>query len=239
VNQVLALGPPAVDAYAVVACECARAVGLRLQAEDRHAGRRGTDRRWIGWPVGENLEKTFDRFRSSFLIDEHSGALRELGLAATVNGHIHPTERGIDLALAPSPILSETQGLTLGEQQQTVLASAILDHPNEFLEVAVVIRALASSRGLGWSDAIEGTVLQAHPDWSHNRLTAHRAAMLGRLRDLGVITLSETSEGMDVRLSDRPSMLIEKALELRDISRPPKGRSTKNHGEKHETGTQD
>lgn len=184
-------GPPSITRFALEAGRCAREVGLRLKREDGAGGIRAAQRRFVGWPVGEDESKSLHRFQASFLLwdslDNTQGPMAECCLAAVDDGKVFLTQHGVALAKARSPVLGETEGWTLGDEQQGVLRSVILDMPEELGEVTVFLEGV--EKGQGDQGKIHVTLQESHPDWSPNRVTAHRAALLGRLREIGVVDI--------------------------------------------------
>jgi hypothetical protein len=182
----------------------ARSLGQRIRAEDARAGRIGSERRFIGWPVGPAAEKSLERFRTSFLFSgsENSGPIIELGFAAIRDGRIYPTQWGVELARAPSPLLGEVPGWTLGAEQQRLFRQAILAIPAEVLEISTILHAVIDTDGTSFK--IDNANHSRHPDWTPNRLVAHRAALLGRLRELGVVDIVEGA-GAEMRVRVLPS----------------------------------
>jgi len=186
VHQVLRSGPPQVAQFLDAAGRQARIVGLKLRDADKKGN---GEKRYIGWPVGPDLEKTLLRFRNSFLLQRGGspGPVTQLGLAVVDRGVLHPTPDGVELARAPSPVLGEIDGLTLGVEQQQVLRRCLLAMRGEVHEMAIFLRRLDMQGGAATPQQLDDAVTQAHPEWSENRLVAHRAALVGRLRDVGVL----------------------------------------------------
>lgn len=187
VNMVEQGAPPSVAEFAAEAGRCAREVGLRLRAEERQERVPASQRRSIGWPVGSDEQKTLDRFIWAFLVhspdDPDRGAMAELGLASVVENKVLPTRRGLELAIAPSPILDGVPGWTLSAEQQEILRSCLLDMPEELKEVVAAIdNAISVTQSV-----VDRSIRSAHPHWTDNQLVAQRAAVLGRLRELNVL----------------------------------------------------
>lgn len=208
--------PPTVDAFQQTAAAQARALGLRLRAEDQAQGVKGSGRRFVGWPTGEDAQKAQHRFIASFLLygdpapDPNEepgqrlgtqGPMADLGLAVTAAGRAMPTRLGLAVAAAPSPLLGEATGWTLARDQQRLMRAAVLAMPGERAEIATFLRAVLDAPQ-GAQFAVDERLRKAHPDWSDNRIVAHRAAMLGRLRDLGVTEVTGRGAGAQIRLLD-------------------------------------
>src|SRR5262245_37943525 len=165
---------PSLDHFLAVASTVARALGHKLEREDRDARRGAQQRRYIGWPVGADEHKALGRFRWSFLLADTpptQGPLAECGLAAVVDGHAALTSLGVELAAAPSPLLGETTGWTLGPEQQDVLRRALLAMPGESREIAIFLQAVNAAEGA--QPKIDDFIQAARSEWTPNRTTAH------------------------------------------------------------------
>ncbi|MGI9193641.1 MAG: hypothetical protein ACR2FO_03925 [Actinomycetota bacterium] len=184
---------PGVDDFVKTAGMYARDLGLRLRNEDESHGRKGPERRSVAWPVGEDASKSLDRFKGSFLLGDPGrgddpGALVELGVATLKGGLVFLTELGLQLALAPSSLLGEASGSTCSKEQQGLLLVAVSRMPAEMEEIGHFLNALNNSNGS--QAGIDRRLGLSHKNWTQNFVIAHRAAMLGRLRDLGLIETS-------------------------------------------------
>jgi hypothetical protein len=213
VNLTLRDGPPDIGRFLAEAGGSARAVGLRLRAEDRAVNRRGPEKRSVSWPIGEDEHKSLDRFSWSFLVwrpgaGRGFGPLADVGLA-TISDEMHvlPTDRGVELAAAPSAILGEAEGWTLSSEQQTILRDAVLAMPGESDEVAYFLDSV--DRVGGRQREVERQLAERHSKWSANRIVAHRAALLGRLRDLDLLTVSGVGDAAHITTSAAGSAFIE------------------------------
>jgi hypothetical protein len=192
-NMTLNAGPPKVTEFNHVASACAREVGLRLREDDRKQNSRGGEKRAVAWPVGEDEKKSRERFAWSFLLwpgsDSGSvGPLGEMGLATIANGTAVLTERGALLASTPSSLLGEEPGWTLSSHEQTVLRAALAGLVGEMEAVLFFLETVRSVSGA--QPRVERALMKRHQSWSPNRVTAHRAAMIGRLRDIDMISVS-------------------------------------------------
>jgi hypothetical protein len=169
------------------AAAAARALGLKLRMEDLMA--RGGVRRWVGFPVGEKVELSMARFISSFTVwsdgSRAAGPLAILGLVGIADGHAALTERGWQLAAMPTPMLKETPGRMLSAEEAMALRTAMLSAPSERAEVLTFLETVRSTGGR--QSAIDRTLQAERRGWSRNRVVAHRAALVGRLADVGVV----------------------------------------------------
>ena len=188
----------AINDFIRIVPSLAREVGLRLKREDDAHARRGRLRRWTAWPVGEDEEASLARFRNSFLFktDTHgeaTGPLVDLGLV-DVSDRLLLTRRGLDIALEKTPLLGEIgDGGVLSDRQCDLFREALLSLPGERWELQLFLEALQKSGGE--QVGIDELIHQAHSTWTEAQVIAHRAAMIGRLRDVGVIDVVPGGSG--------------------------------------------
>jgi hypothetical protein len=207
-------GTPSLELFLQEASRCARIFGLQLRQQDEAVGNRGIDRRWIGWPVGHDEKKTTARFQSSFLFARSGpwirGPLAELGLACEETERVYPTELGLRLGAAHSALLGETAGGLLSPEQRELLRTAVLANGGERAEIASYIRGLRTNP-LGLT-RIDNAFESLHPGWSENQLTAHKAALFGRLRDLGVVDIDSSSTSPHVIVVPEARQFVEQVF---------------------------
>jgi hypothetical protein len=185
----------------------AREVGMRLKREDELRARRGRQRRWTGWPVGEDVDASLARFRNSFLLKsgsggEATGPLVDLGLVA-VSDRLLLTARGLEIAADKTPLLGEVDGEgLLSVRQRELFREALVELPGERDELRVFLKAVNTSGGE--QSAIDQTIQQAHPTWTEAQVVSHRAAVIGRLRDVGVIDAVPGQPGQEASIVLEP-----------------------------------
>lgn len=185
---------PSVIQFLDLTAKASRALGLRLRMEDDAANRRGRHRRSTAWPVGDDEGKSLIRYRTCFMFAPaknggFTGPLLDLRLVAVVDGNVFLTESGSALATALSPAIDEAGSLELlSGDHRKVLVDAILHLPGEFVEVQQFLAAVESTSGS--QDAIDKVLGEIHSGWSEAQVVSHRAALVGRLRDLTVIDIA-------------------------------------------------
>jgi hypothetical protein len=183
------------------AAHYAREVGLRLSAEDRTSQRQREHKRGTGYPVGENADRSAGRFILAFTIDGTpslpTGPLAILGLANLVDrNRVALTAVGWQLAVAPSPLLNEAPGALLSEEEQRLLRVRVASAPGECAAVSEFLHLVRRAAGL--QGKLDELLALEHRDWSANLRTANRAALVGRLADLGI--LASTGKGPTARI---------------------------------------
>ncbi len=205
---------PEVDALADAAAAAARALGLMLREEDERAGKRGRARRSTGWPVGQDEVKSLARFRNSFLLrQDHGkacGPLVDLGLLTVHQGKVYLTDPGQEFAAEPISAIDDSDGVDLfTDGHRRILLDALVAMPGERREIDAFMKAVR--RTGGDQDRVDGELASDHPGWSEAQVVSHRAAMLGRLRDLSTIDVEPLPAGK-ARIVAGPNM--ERLLEL-------------------------
>ncbi|MHB8555834.1 MAG: hypothetical protein ACYDCB_09305, partial [Candidatus Dormibacteria bacterium] len=115
-----------------------------------------------------------------------AGPLLDLQLMAVVDGKVFLTDSGASFATAPSPAIDESDGVDLlGYEHRHLLAEAIIHIPGEFVEIKQFLAAVENASGS--QDGIDKELGVLHQSWSEAQVVSHRAAIVGRLRDLAVI----------------------------------------------------
>jgi hypothetical protein len=201
---------PAVADFQTQAATVARRVGQRLRVEDTEHGRRGVDRRWVAYPVGEGERAAFERYTFSFTLFpgdvEATGALAQLGLANIDDGRAVLTAIGWEFAAAPSPTLDGDGLGTLSADEVGIVRGCLLRLPDEAAAIREFIKAVRTAAGVqGRVDELLGAW---HADWTVDRAAAERSAMLGRLGELGVLRV--TGRGPNARIELVDSVEFEK-----------------------------
>lgn len=198
---------PPVEDFQRRAALAARALGFKLRNEDSRNGRSGMARRWVAFPVGEDVESSLARFISSFTLwvdgERSAGPLAVLGLAGVRDDRAALSQRGWELATLPSPLIDNMPGNTLSDDEALLFVNAITSAPSELQEVQIFLRIVEEAGGA--QVAIDRKIRTIHNDWSENRAAAQRSAMIGRLGEIGVLAVEGRGPKALVRLLDRSS----------------------------------
>ncbi len=196
---------PTVKTFRTAAGHASRALGLELRQQDEMARRSGRHRRSIGYPVGRDERSSLERFAASFTLTSSprvlSGPLVVLGLAAPVGQErVALTDAGVRLALAPSPLLDDDGGPgTLSDVERQILLEGVRQAGGERREVTRFLRSVIDSGGA--LTAVDEQLAAAQPAWAPNRILAHRAAITGRLEELGLATVSGRGQDGHIEVS--------------------------------------
>jgi hypothetical protein len=183
---------PAVTPFQRTAANEARDVGERLRSEDKAAARRGSTRRWVAYPVGEDERAAHDRFVFSFTVAVFDrrlgGPLAQLGLVGGTPDAVALTDVGWELAAASSPTLDGVGEGTLGDDEIRIFRSRLLALSDEAAAVREFLRAVR--RGGGIQGRVDELLSTWHAEWTGDRAAAERAAQLGRLGELRVLRVA-------------------------------------------------
>lgn len=200
--------PPVPD-FQRRAAMAARALGLQLKSEGAVIEHGGT-KRWVGFPIGSDVELSLARFITSFTLwadgAQSGGPMATLGLAGVDAGRAVLTDSGWRLALAPSPLLREAPGGTLSDEEGALFRAAVASSTAERPEVELFVEIVRSTQGS--QGAIDRKLRAARPEWSENRTAAHRAAMCGRLGEIGVLDVEGRGPRGRVLLRDAAADLV-------------------------------
>lgn len=182
---------PRIRDFQAKAGHAARERGLKLRAEDQAAGRRGRHKRSVAWPIGANPATALQRFAYAFTLtvdgSQATGPLATLGLATVVDGRAQLTEAGWDLVAAPSPVLDGGNG-TLSRDEALILVRQLQNAPAEREAIAEFLRAVR--RAAGAQPRVDELLGVWHSDWSSEQAAAQRSAMIGRLEELELVSVS-------------------------------------------------
>lgn len=189
-----------------------RQLGLRLRALDADAGVTGSRRRSVSWPVSDNVEGSKSKFVESYLCTpSQDGGILDLGLARVMENHIVLTSLGVALAAAESPLLEETsEGRTLGSDAKEILRDAVLMNSAEVLEIRRLMEALED--GDGKQGAVDEALRGIHADWTESHVASHRSAMVGRLRDVGVLNIEGRGPTATITVTSSGAAFADKIL---------------------------
>jgi hypothetical protein len=171
--------------------EPARVVGFRLKADDVINKRAMVDRLATSWPVGDDADKSINKFLMAYVGDSaHPGALVQLSLAFWDGlDQLRLTSLGAELAKCTSPIVdiaADKYGRVSGEAIE-ILKRAIASNQTELELVRVFLDAVAHH--LGHQSQVDDE-LAHRMKWSLDVAATTRAALIGRLRDLNVVEVN-------------------------------------------------
>jgi hypothetical protein len=179
------------------AASAARQLGLRLRQTDR------ASRRWIAYPVGGDPRKSAARFVSSFAITTGQGGpagpLALLGLASLRDGRVVLSREGWKLAVAPSPLIDGADGHTLSQPEIQIFSDQLRGAKAEDRACRQFLSTVAAAGPT--QRLIDEALRNADPEWTADMVVAQRAALLGRLSDLGFVTVSGRGSSAHVEVT--------------------------------------
>jgi hypothetical protein len=94
----------------------------------------------------------------------------------------------LELALETTPLLDGGDDQALGDRQREILAERLIALPGERREITAFLQAIDQAGGA--QDEVDKELAHVHPTWTEAQVVSHRAALIGRLRDLQVIDVS-------------------------------------------------
>lgn len=205
-NLTEAIGsPPKVDAFTEAGARAARNLGLLLRNEDDVAGRRGRLRRSTAWPVGDDEAKSLIRYRNSFMLSSDGksavGPLVDFQFVSVEGADVYLTEVGAAIAIQTIPAI-DTDGAAdlMTENLRRLFSKSLVQIPGELKEIRFFLEAVEQTRGA--QDQVDNRISTFHSNWSEAQVVSHRAAMIGRLRDLAVIDVDSVPKTTIVEGAD-------------------------------------
>jgi hypothetical protein len=191
---------PTIRSFHQTAAQCARLVGMNLRAEEERFGTKGTERRSTAYPCGEDERKSLDRFIAHFTTAKRPGSapgpLEILGLVALEDERLQLSADGWALGVEASPLLGECEGSTLSEAERRLFLRRIAASPGEEHAIREVLRII--KRAAGNQQRVDELVSLAHTDWTPTLAVSHRAAIVGRTRELGLV--DQKGRGVEAKL---------------------------------------
>jgi hypothetical protein len=213
VQQQVGTGPDLL-AFRRAAAEAGRMLGLWLRMADDRSDSEA--RRWVGYPVGDEEMKTLARFAKHFTIDVGiagaHGPLADLGLANIDDaGCVSLTQDGWRLAALASPLLDGGPGDTCSPDEAKLMRRLISSRmPGELSSIREFLELI--QRANGNQARLDEFLNARHPDWTAHQTVAHRAALAGRLSDLGAVSLEGRGGSAKISLLTAADEFIENHL---------------------------
>ena len=190
-NLTKAVGaPPRVDSFTEAGARAARELGLMLRDEDDAAGRRGRMRRSTAWPVGDDEAKSLIRYRNSFMLSSDGkgavGPLVDFRFVSVEGAEVYLTDIGAAIAGEVIPAIDlPGEADLMTPPLRRLFSESIVQIPGEVEEIRIFLAAVKEVHGA--QEQVDHQISTSHPNWSEAQVVSHRAAMIGRLRDLAVI----------------------------------------------------
>ncbi len=197
---------PKINTFHEQSARAARELGFTLLADDRATQRSREQRRSTAYPIGEDEHRASARFVLAFTIggiaERPTGPLAVLGLANLVDeDRVALTEAGWRLAAASSPLLQEAPGGPLSEEEQSLLRFQLTGAPGERDSVTEFIGMVRHAEGS--QGRLDELLALRRREWTVNLRIANRAALLGRLGELGFLVT--TGRGPKARVALLPA----------------------------------
>ena len=115
-----------------------------------------------------------------------NGPLVEFRLVAVEDSRVYLTQAGAAMASERIPARDDADGIDLmTDDMRRHLAKSLVCIPGEVQEIRLFLEGVDHARGA--QDELDHWIAKSHDDWSDAQVVSHRAAMIGRLRDLTIV----------------------------------------------------
>ena len=186
----------AYDEFREETAAVARVYGLRLKEMDEDAGRGRGEKFSAGFPTGDKVESSLNRFKTHFVgqIDSTgslTGSLPNLQFVtiAPSTREFGLSDPGLDFARIENPILDEDfrSENPLSEAERRFY----LDHVDselhaEYNAMEVVTEAIVE--GVNRPESLSKRVAELSEDWSSAQASTIRSGLIGRMHELGLVS---------------------------------------------------
>jgi Arc/MetJ-type ribon-helix-helix transcriptional regulator len=189
-------GGIAYDEFREQTAAVARAYGHKLKEIDKEAGRGRGEKFSAGFPTGDKVESSLNRFKTHFVgqIDSTGSLTGSLPNLQFVN--ISPstrefglTDAGLDFARVENPVLDQSlrSDNPLSESERRFY----LDHVNNELHAehnAMELVAEAILGGVNRPDPLSERVAELSEDWTSAQASTIRSGLIGRMNELSLVS---------------------------------------------------
>lgn len=213
--------------FAKQVAETARTVGQGVEEFDEQFGRKRGEKLATGLPVGEDAEKSMDRFRTHFVgRAEHGGELTGapphlllVNMVQEERGQIGVTDAGREFASLRNPLLDRgfDEDKSLSSDERRFYVTHVREsRPEEYEAMQKVAQAI--EEGDQRPDALTARVAYLDPTWSNSQTKTIRAGLTSRMYELGLVdrrrvgqrgTAYELTADGDALLSEEPAFTSE------------------------------
>lgn len=182
--------------FAKQVAETARTVGHHIADFDEQFGRKRGEKLATGLPIGEDSEKSLDRFQTHFIgRAEHGGELTGApphllltNMIQEERGQIGVTDAGRKFASLRNPLLDRgfDEDRSLSPEECRFYVTHVREaRPEEFEAMQKVAQAI--EEGDNRPDALTARVAYLDPTWSNSQAKTIRAGLTSRMYELGLV----------------------------------------------------
>jgi hypothetical protein len=183
------------DAISDQLADDAATLGSHLEAADTLLGRQRDDLLSRGLPRRGNSASR-DRFLSQFIArttrsaEIYPGAICQYALAAFDGDHLALTERGIELARLPNPVLdtnSDDATATLSDSERAFFVEQVLQYaPGEVRDLGTVLKAVLAGQ-VTPDDMFDAVRTQFPAEWTDVMARTHVSGLVARLGEMALL----------------------------------------------------
>lgn len=186
----------AYDEFREQTAAVARAYGLNLKEIDKETGRGRGEKFSAGFPTGDKVESSLNRFKTHFVgqIDSTGSLTGSLPNLQFVNissstREFGLSDAGLDFARVENPVLDQSlrSDNPLSESERRFY----LDHVNSELHAeykAMELVAEAIVEGVNRPDPLSERVAELSEDWTSAQASTIRSGLIGRMNELGLVS---------------------------------------------------
>lgn len=176
----------------------------------------------IGLPIGDEKEKSLNRFKNHFVIAQRDngsldGALAKLKFVnVNEEGFLGLTQAGLDFLLRTNPILDNFESPleklpeeSLSDSERSFYLEHLKNHiKGEYAAVLWIIRTI--DRGFYKRESIEQQIRMQYPQWSSAVVTTQQMGLISRCVELGLVKKEKQGKNAIYLLTEQAKTLLSK-----------------------------
>lgn len=200
------------DSFSSTVAEEARSFGQQLKDVDEQKSRSRGEKLAAGFPTGDKVEKSIDRFESHFVgysdrnghLTGAPGTLKFVDITSNEQSRIGITESGLEFAAIENPILDDTveadDPLSRPEREFYV-EYVVKELPAELNGMIHTVRAI--QEGDNRPTSLTERVAELNDDWSDAMASTNRSGFVSRMHELGFVNRFRIGQrGVGYELTD-------------------------------------
>lgn len=184
------------DSFSSTVAKEARAFGQQLKDVDEQKSRSRGEKLAAGFPTGDKVEKSIDRFESHFVgysdrnghLTGAPGTLKFVDITSDEQSQIGITEAGAEFAALENPILDDTVEADdpLSRSEREFYVEYVAEElPAELDGMTHTARAI--QEGDDRPTSLTERVAELNDDWSDAMASTNRSGFVSRMHELGFV----------------------------------------------------